>query len=132
MAGDAIGTPHYMAPEQFLGQEVGAAADLCFSVGVIAHELLTGKKPFTGNAATLMQQVLNVTPTDPSKLNAKKLSPLIDRVLHTALAKLPRDRFQTARANLRTRSRAVIQPQNAAVQWRYRCRGSATRRRGPA
>mgnify|MGYP000509653446 CR=1 FL=1 len=35
--GDVIGTPHYMAPEQFLGQDVGPQADL-FSVGVIAYE----------------------------------------------------------------------------------------------
>ena len=94
-AGDVIGTPHYMAPEQFLGQDVGAPADL-FSAGVIAYELLVGRKPFTGNAATLMQQVLNMLPVDPSQLNAR-LAPLMDRVLHTALAKRPEDRFQTAR-----------------------------------
>ncbi len=93
--GDVIGTPHYMAPEQFLGQDVGPQADL-FSVGVIAYELLVGRKPFTGTAATLMQQVLNLTPVDPSQVNWR-LSPLMDRVLHTALAKQPADRFQNAR-----------------------------------
>ena len=112
MTGDVIGTPHYMAPEQFLGQEVGAAADL-FSVGVIAYELLTGKKPFTGNAATLMQQVLNVTATDASQLNPR-LPPLVDRVLHTALAKLPRDRYQSAREFADAFAHAIKTPQNAA------------------
>ena len=94
-AGDVIGTPHYMAPEQFLGQDVGAPADL-FSVGVIAYELLAGRKPFAGNAAVLMQQVLNVTPDDPSKINAR-LAPLMDRVLQKALAKQAENRFQNAR-----------------------------------
>ena len=93
--GDVLGTPHYMAPEQFLGLEVDALADL-FSVGVIAYELLTGRKPFTGNPAVVMQQVLNERPADPSQLNPR-LSPLMDRVLQKALAKKREDRFQSAR-----------------------------------
>ena len=43
-----------------------------------------------------MQQVLNLTPVDPSQLNSR-LSPLMDRVLQNALAKQPADRFQNAR-----------------------------------
>ena len=93
--GDVLGTPHYMAPEQFLGLEVDALADL-FSVGVIAYELLAGRKPFTGNSANVMHQVLNTLPTNPSQLNAK-LSPLVDRALQKALTKKREDRFQNAR-----------------------------------
>ena len=93
--GDVLGTPHYMAPEQFLGADVDAIADL-YSVGVIAYELLTGRKPFIGNTATVMQMVLSQPPPNPSQLNAK-LSPLIDRVLQKALAKKREDRFQSAR-----------------------------------
>ena len=93
--GDVLGTPHYMAPEQFMGTDIGLQADL-YSVGVIAYELLTGRKPFTGNSAAVMHQVLNQPPADPSSLNPK-LSPLIDRVLQKALAKKRDDRFQSAR-----------------------------------
>ena len=93
--GDVLGTPHYMAPEQFMGTDIELQADL-YSVGVIAYELLTGRKPFTGNSAAVMHQVLNKPPADPSSLNPK-LSPLIDRVLHKALAKKREDRFQSAR-----------------------------------
>ena len=93
--GDVLGTPHYMAPEQFLGNETGALADL-FSIGVIAFELLTGKKPFAGTTASVMQQVLNQPPPNASQLNSK-LSPLMDRVMHKALAKKTTDRFQNAR-----------------------------------
>ena len=94
-AGEVLGTLHYMAPEQFLGTEVNKLADL-YAVGVIAYELLTGSKPFYGNSATVMQQVLNERPANPSLLNTK-LSPLIDHVLQKALAKKSENRFQNAR-----------------------------------
>jgi len=93
--GDVLGTPHYMAPEQFLGGEIDTLADL-YSVGVIAYELLTGRKPFLGNTATVMQLVMNQPPPDPSQINPK-LSPLISRVLQRALAKKREERYQTAR-----------------------------------
>jgi eukaryotic-like serine/threonine-protein kinase len=93
--GDILGTPHYMAPEQFLGIDIDSLADL-YSVGVIAYELLTGRKPYTGSAAQVMQKALNESPTDPSKLNPK-LSPMMDKVLHKALAKKREDRYRSAR-----------------------------------
>jgi serine/threonine protein kinase len=127
--GDVIGTPHYMAPEQYMGHDVGVQADL-FSVAVIAYELLAGRKPFTGNAATLMQQVLNMAPVDPSQLNPA-LAPLMDRVLRTALAKQPAHRFATAHefaaafgmaidaslnpASARTRVREDMAPDGASL-----------------
>ena len=92
--GDVLGTPHYMAPEQFLGLAIGVPADL-YAVGVIAYDLLTGTKPFVGTTATVMQQALNQRPADPSSLNPN-LSPLMDEVLQKALAKNPAERFQSA------------------------------------
>jgi response regulator RpfG family c-di-GMP phosphodiesterase/tRNA A-37 threonylcarbamoyl transferase component Bud32 len=92
--GDVLGTPHYMAPEQFLGTDTDALADL-YSVGVIAYELLTGKKPFLGAAATVMQKVLNEPPVDPSQINPQ-LAPLVDEVVQKALAKKRERRYQSA------------------------------------
>ena len=93
--GDVLGTPHYMAPEQFLGLPVGIPADL-YAVGVIAYDLLTGTKPFVGSTASVMQQALNQRPADPSSLNPA-LSPQVDQVLQRALSKKPEDRYQSAR-----------------------------------
>ncbi|HXZ54125.1 MAG TPA: protein kinase [Burkholderiales bacterium] len=93
--GDVLGTPYCMAPEQFLGQEVDALVDL-YAIGIIAYQLLTGARPFSGNAATVMQRVLNERPADPSSLNPR-LSTLMDSVLHKALAKKREERFQSAR-----------------------------------
>ena len=94
-AGDVLGTLHYMSPEQFTGIEVDNLSDL-YSVAVIAYELLAGKKPFSGNAATLMRQVLSQLPERPSLPNPG-LSPLIDRVLLKALSKSREERYQSAR-----------------------------------
>jgi serine/threonine protein kinase len=92
--GEVLGTVYYMSPEQFLGTEVGIWADL-YSVGVIAYEMLTRRRPFVGNNAEVMHQMINTIPENPSMLNLK-LSPAIDRVLQHALAKQPADRFQSA------------------------------------
>ena len=92
--GDVLGTPHYMAPEQFLGAEIDTQADL-YSVGVIAYELLTGRKPFTGNTAAVMQAALNQDPELPSHLQPK-LSPLMDQVLLKAMAKKAANRYRNA------------------------------------
>jgi len=92
--GDMLGTPHYMAPEQFLGAEIGLEADL-YSVGVIAYELLTGRKPFTGNTAEVMQAALNEEPALPSSLQAA-ISPQLDQVLLKAMAKKASNRYRSA------------------------------------
>ena len=55
--GEIMGSPGYMAPEQFLGTEIDARSDL-YSVGVIAYELLTNRRPFIGNNAEVMRQAL--------------------------------------------------------------------------
>jgi serine/threonine-protein kinase len=92
--GDLVGTPSYMSPEQFRGEETDGATDL-YSIGVIAYELLTGRRPFGGSLAAIMHQVLNSPPAKPTSLNSM-LSPEVDTVLAKALAKDRKDRYQTA------------------------------------
>lgn len=93
-AGELVGTPSYMSPEQFTGIKINGTSDL-YSIGVIAYELLTGKKPFSGSVAAIMQQVVNVMPEKPSALNPL-LSPEVDEVLAKAMAKKQSDRYQAA------------------------------------
>jgi serine/threonine protein kinase len=92
--GDVLGTPYYMSPEQFLAQPIDARTDI-FSVGVIAYQLLANKKPFVGNSAEIMQQIINQQPADPSLFD-EKLAPF-DAVIRKALAKKSQERYQTAR-----------------------------------
>jgi eukaryotic-like serine/threonine-protein kinase len=93
--GEVMGSPGYMSPEQFLGTEIDARSDI-YSVAIIAYELLTGRRPFTGNDAEVMRQVLNDNPVTPSQHNPK-ISAQIDWALHKALAKRRDDRFQSTR-----------------------------------
>jgi response regulator RpfG family c-di-GMP phosphodiesterase/tRNA A-37 threonylcarbamoyl transferase component Bud32 len=93
--GDVLGSLHYMSPEQFIGMSIDARSDI-YSVGVIAYELLTGKKPFVGNSATIMQQAIYEREKPPSSINPA-LTPEIDAVIHKALEKDSDKRYQTAR-----------------------------------
>ena len=93
-AGAVMGTPSYMSPEQFMGQQVDARSDI-FSAGAVLYEMLTGEKPFTGSLTTIMHRVLHSQPERPSLLNVQ--SPrAFDQVVEKAMAKRPEDRYQSA------------------------------------
>lgn len=93
--GDILGTPHYMAPEQFSGADATVQTDL-YQVGVIAYELVTGRWPFTGTNAEILRQVQNDRPTNPSHYNPK-VTWSLDWAIQKALSKDPRDRFASCR-----------------------------------
>lgn len=93
--GEIMGSPGYMSPEQFTGDEPDSRTDL-YAVGVIAFELLAGRKPFTGSNVEIMRQVISERPQNPSDFNPK-ISAQLDWAVHKALAKKRGERFQTAR-----------------------------------
>jgi serine/threonine-protein kinase len=76
---------------------VDARADL-YALGVIAFRALTGELPFRGrDTAEILYNVVHSTPPRPTEL-APELSPRVDGVIATALAKDPADRFPSAAA----------------------------------
>jgi len=93
--GEIMGSPGYMSPEQFTGDEPDARTDI-YAAGVIAYELLTGRKPFTGSNVEIMRQVISDRPANPSDSNPQ-ISAQLDWAIHKALAKKREDRFQNAR-----------------------------------
>src|SRR5262249_10693735 len=65
--GMVIGTPHYMAPEQCLGQPVDHSADV-YALGVILYRVFAGRMPFTGSGfAEIVAQHMTVVPRRPSE-----------------------------------------------------------------
>jgi basic membrane lipoprotein Med (substrate-binding protein (PBP1-ABC) superfamily)/tRNA A-37 threonylcarbamoyl transferase component Bud32 len=89
--GVGIGTPEYMAPEQWTGQ-AGPSSDI-YSLGVVFYEMLTGRKPYIADtpAAVLLKQASDPLP-NPRQL-MPDLSEEAEHVLLRALAKRPEDRF---------------------------------------
>ncbi len=92
--GAILGTPGYMSPEHLGAMPLDNRSDL-FSVGVMLYEMLTGKKPFSGDMATVLTQILHHAPDLPSKLNPD-LPIGLDHVVLKAMAKDSPRRFQTA------------------------------------
>lgn len=90
-----LGTPVYMAPEQWLGHEIDGRADT-YSLGAMLFELLAGRPPFTAMTAQgLMRQHLE-SPVPPLVPRDLRMSTALQEVVRTALAKRPEDRFQHA------------------------------------
>jgi WD40 repeat protein/serine/threonine protein kinase len=91
-AGGVVGSPPYMAPEQWDGGAIGPASDL-YALGVLAYEALTGRRPFSAaTVAELAELHLRalVPPVGPG------FAPVLDRFFERALAKQPRDRPASA------------------------------------
>ena len=94
-AGMVVGTPEYMAPEQLMGDEIDARADI-YAVGCVLYECLTGRPPITADSAiTLIAKVLEDVPIAPRVVNGEVPEALNDLVL-ACLAKNAAERPQSA------------------------------------
>ncbi|MGE3527219.1 MAG: protein kinase, partial [Gemmatimonadales bacterium] len=94
--GMSLGTPHYMSPEQAMGErEISARSDV-YALGCVTYEMLAGEPPFTGPTAQAI--IARVVTEDPRSLagQRKTIPPGVEAAVFTAMAKLPADRFATA------------------------------------
>jgi serine/threonine-protein kinase len=96
--GMSLGTPHYMSPEQAMGErEITARSDI-YALGCVLYEMLTAEPPFEG--ATAQAIVARVLTESPRSLRPQRKSvpPHVEAAVLTALEKLPADRFESAKA----------------------------------
>ncbi len=109
-SGVLLGTPEFMAPEQF-GEgegEVDARTDI-YAAGVLGYRLLTGQRPFTGRtAAEILLAHLQTTPR-PAHEFAPKVPPVLSRVLQRAMSRLPAERYTSA-AELKAALLSAVNP----------------------
>jgi serine/threonine-protein kinase len=94
MTGNIVGTPHYMSPEQVQGQPVDGRSDQ-FSLAVIAFEMLTGEKPYSGeHLTTVVYKIVAEEPAAPHRLNPT-IGVAIESVIRKGLSKKPDLRYPT-------------------------------------
>src|SRR5687768_5777861 len=94
--GMSLGTPHYMAPEQAMGdREISPRVDV-YALGCVLYEMLTGDPPFTGSTAqAIVARVVTESPR--SMVTQRRTIPAhVEGAVFTALEKLPADRFASA------------------------------------
>ena len=94
--GMSLGTPHYMSPEQAMGErEITARSDV-YALGAMLYEMLSGDPPFTGSTAqAIVAKVLTNEPP-PLQPQRRSIPEHVEAAVMTALEKLPADRFATA------------------------------------
>lgn len=95
--GAVMGSPGYMAPEQYAARAIDHRADV-FAAGVVFYQLLTGARPFLGTAEQVAYAICNTDAPRPSVVDPGKGWERYDALIGKALAKRPEDRFQSAEA----------------------------------
>ena len=92
--GTTVGTVAYMSPEQSRGQDVDRRSDV-WSLGVVLHEMLTGRLPFKGeHEAAVVYSILNETPEPVTALRSGVPMDL-ERIVNKAMSKDPQGRYQS-------------------------------------
>jgi eukaryotic-like serine/threonine-protein kinase len=123
-----IGTAQYLSPEQARGERVDARSDL-YSTGCLLYELLTGRPPFLGDSpVAIAYQHVRESPIPPSRIDPE-VPPWADAIVLRAMAKDPRERYQSA-ADMRTDIQRALQGVPVAGP-RTSAYGATTQRVGP-
>lgn len=94
-AGQVLGTPAYMSPEQVKSEALDGRSDI-YSLGVVLYELVIGRRPFEANTLSQAAYQHVFVPPPPPRTLESGLPPLIEEIILRCLAKQPHDRYATA------------------------------------
>jgi len=112
--GVVMGSPGYMAPEQYAGGTIDWRADL-FAASVVMHQLLTGERLYAGTAEQVAYKICHLPPPPPSQAAPGRGWERYDATVLRALAKKPEERFQSAAEFREALLKDYAAPVNAAV-----------------
>lgn len=96
-SGNVLGTPHYASPEQLKGEEIDRRTDI-YSTGVMAYEMLSGRRPFEPDNSSISSVILKVIQETPKPMDTdmSRMLPEIEGIVSRAMAKTPAERYQSA------------------------------------
>lgn len=112
--GVVMGSPGYMAPEQYAGGTIDWRADL-FAASVVMHQLLTGERLYAGTAEQVAYRICHLPPPPPSQAAPGRGWERYDATVLRALAKKPEERFQSAAEFREALLKDYAAPVNATV-----------------
>jgi serine/threonine-protein kinase len=108
--GLALGTPHYMSPEQAAGARVLDARSDVYALGCVVYEMLAGEPPFSGPTSQAIMARHAMDPVPSLRTVRGTVSPALEAAVGKALAKVPADRFTTAAEFKAALDRALREP----------------------
>jgi eukaryotic-like serine/threonine-protein kinase len=117
-SGMALGTPYYMSPEQATGGDVDGRTDV-YALGCVLYEMLTGAPPFTGATVQAVLARHSVDTVAPIRTVRSSVPEAIERVVLRSLAKVPADRYESARQLADALARAAAGGEDAAPAPRW-------------
>jgi serine/threonine protein kinase len=120
MTGAILGTPSYMSPEQIQGLSLDGRSDQ-FSLAVVAYEMLTGERPFSGeHLTTVVYKIVAEQPVSAQRINPT-LGAKIEAAVTRGLSKKPEERYACCTAFVD----ALEQACNASPGWKNLSRGGS-------